>query len=352
MLIETASRINPAPLNTPRLAFFVRARNTASSSKTAPRPAIPLTIVPVSSLPIFLMALANRFRDVARRISPAPLKRPILTFLVKPRNTANSSNTAPSPVIPLVMVFVSIPPSLATTSAKIFSEAARRTSPAPLNRPILAFLVNAMKIVSSSSTAPRPAMPLTSVSPSSLPMRSMTLAKTSMAEPRSISPVLAAANPAAFFSLILLRMKAKAVIAVSMIPMVSTASPSRSGSILATIYSAPAINAREAAILRTDFVMSFLDLKEPSVSAIPSEIPSIPPQIDSLMSVRLLIKFRIFRRTPPPSSAPRITAISAPSILVTKFLTLSPMLEKKVLILLRISLPSKNLLIFSPIPEK
>ena len=353
MLIETASRINPAPLNTPRLAFFVRARNAANSNSTAPSPAMPLTIVPVSRLPIFLMALANRFRDVARRISPAPLKRPILTFLVKPRNTANSSSTAPSPVIPLVMVFVSIPPSLATTSAKIFSEVARRTSPAPLNRPILAFLVNAMKTVSSSSTAPRPAMPLTSVSPSSLPMRSMTLAKTSMAEPRSISPVLAAAKPAAFFSLILLRTKAKAVIAVSMIPMVSTASPSRSGSILATIYSAPAIRAREAAIFRIEPTISPFFLPKPSTAS-PMSFPVFLMVLQRVFLILIspLTNFVTLRVNPPPSTAPRITAISAPSILVAKFFTLSPMLEKKVLILLRISLPSKNLLIFSPIPEK
>ena len=329
------------------------ARKIASSSSTAPRPAIPLTIVPVSRLPIFRIAFANRFRDTAVRINPAPLKSPILTFLVNARNTASSSSTAPRPAMPLVMVFVSIPPSLATTSAKIFSEVARRTSPAPLNSPILAFLVSAMKTVSSSSTAPRPAMPFTSVSPSSLPMRSMTLAKTSMAEPRSISPVLAAANPAAFFSLILLRMKAKAVIAVSMIPIVSTASPSRSGSILATMYSAPAIRAREAAIFRIDPTMSPFFLPKPSTAS-PMSFPVFLMVLQrvSLILISPLTNFVTLRANPPPSSAPRITAISAPSILVAKFSTLSPMLEKKVLMLLRMSLPSKNALIFSPIPEK
>ena len=137
-----------------------------------------------------------------------------------------------------------------------------------------------------------------------------------------------------------------------MIPMVSTASPRRSGSILETMYSAPAIRAREAAMLRIDLVMSFFCLKELSVSVIPSEISSIPPQIFFLMSIRLPMNFLIFSRIPPPSSAPMITAMSAPSILVAKFFTLSMMLEKKVLMLFRMSLLSKNWLIFSPIPEK
>ena len=340
-------------MNTPRLAFFVSARNAASSSNTAPRPAIPLTMVPVSRLPIFSTALTNRFRDVASKISPAPLKRPILTFLVKPRNTASSSSTAPSPATPLAIVFVSIPPSPATTSANIFSEAARRTSPVLLNRPILAFPVSAMKIVSSSSTAPRPAMPLTSVSPSSLPIRSMALAKTSMADPRTINPVLVTASPAAFFRLILLRMKAKAVIAVSIMPIVSTASPSRSGSILATIYSAPAISAREAAIFRIEPTISPSFLPKPS-RASPMSLPVFLMVLQrvSLIVISPLTNFVTLRANPPPSSAPRITAISAPSILVAKFSTLAPMLAKKVLILFRILLPSKNLLIFSPIPEK
>ena len=221
-----------------------------------------------------------------------------------------------------------------------------------LNRPILAFPVSAMKIVSSSSTAPRPAMPLTSVSPSSLPIRSITLANTSMAEPRTINPVLVAANPAAFFNLILLRMKAKAVIAVSITPMVSTASPSRSGSILATIYSAPAISAREAAIFRIEPTISPF-LPKPS-RASPMSLPVFLMVLQrvSLIVISPLTNFVTLRANPPPRSAPRITAISAPSMLVAKFSTLAPMLEKKVLILFRILLPSKNLLIFSPIPEK
>ena len=157
---DTAIRINPAPLNTPIFAFLVKARKAASSRNTAPSPATPLIIFPVSISPILEIVSANRFKDTAIRINPAPLNTPIFAFLVKARKAASSRNTAPSPATPLIIFPVSISPILEIVSANNFKDTAIRINPAPLNTPIFAFLVKARKAASSRNTAPSPATPL------------------------------------------------------------------------------------------------------------------------------------------------------------------------------------------------
>ena len=167
---DTAIRINPAPLNTPKLLFLTMAIKAASSNSTTPSPVRPFTIMPVSSEPIFSMVLANMEMDVAIRIRAVPLNTPSFAFLVNARNAANSSSTAPRPAIPLTMVPVSRLPIFLMALANMLIETAKRINPVPLNMPRLAFFVRARKIPSSSSTAPSPAIPFTMVSVSMPPI--------------------------------------------------------------------------------------------------------------------------------------------------------------------------------------
>ncbi len=218
--------------------------------------------------------------------------------------------------------------------------------PAPLNTPILAFLVSARKATSSSSTALSATTPLISWSSSNLPSFSTAAANISMEAPSNTSP---APVEVAFLGLILLTISVNANMRPIIIVNAAIAPPKRSGSICATMYSAPAISAIDAAISSMALAMSPLPPpKDESASVMPSPTSPIVPTSLSLICFRPLINFMIFSTNPAPRMPLSIAAISAPSIFSANPVMLSMIPDNAFRMPERTELPSKNFENISP----
>ncbi len=134
-----------------------------------------------------------------------------------------------------------------------------------------------------------------------------------------------------------------------MIVNAAIAPPKRSGSICATMYSAPAISAIDAAISSMALAMSPLPPpKDESASVMPSPTSPIVPTSLSLICFRPLINFMIFSTSPAPRMPLSIAAISAPSIFSTNPVMLSMMPDNAFRMPERTELPSKNFENISP----
>ena len=319
-LIDTATNIRAAPLNILSLVFLINAINIASPRSTTPSPAIPLTSASVDSDPIVLIALANKLIEIAVSTKAVPVNTLSLVFLTNAINIASSRSTAPSPAIPFTKVLLSSTPILPTALANKFIDTATNIRAAPLNILSLVFLINAINIASSRSTAPSPANPLFIASGSISPREFTTSAILRSAAPsiKILSPAIAI--PRVLPNFIPLNKNAKPPIAISIPPITYAEVISLSLSIPPIIVSDCATINKALAIFSIVLPKSLPDvsLPIPKTLSIPRDRLSNIPVTPVLNALPMpVIVFIILNIAAPPRTPVSIIAKSNPSVSVT-----------------------------------